>query len=114
MSDAHFSKTSLRQTNQRRIRSGPISLTDRAHEDMALLFASSDVVDVRAAMKCLIGRQRALVPRPSIRSAGVTCLRCQCAPGGGAVLFAAMGAISDGATRDALNVARPLHTHLAS
>jgi hypothetical protein len=31
-----------------------------------------------------------------------------------AVLFATMGAISDGATRDALNVARPLHTHLAS
>ena len=26
-----------------------------AHEDMALLFASSDVVNVRAAMKCLIG-----------------------------------------------------------
>jgi hypothetical protein len=26
-----------------------------AHEDMALLFASSNVVNVRAAMKCLIG-----------------------------------------------------------
>jgi hypothetical protein len=58
MSDAHFSNASLRQMNQRQIRCAPISLTDMAHEDSAPLFASGDVVNVRAAMKCLIATAR--------------------------------------------------------
>jgi len=43
-----------------------------AHEDTALLFASGDVVNFRAAMKCMIGDSAPGVPRPTIRSAGVT------------------------------------------
>jgi hypothetical protein len=57
MSDAHLPTTSRRQTNRCRM----------ALENSALLFASGDVVNFRAAMKCMVGDSAPAEAKHTIR-----------------------------------------------